>query len=114
VESEKINRISQHVESDAIPPSPNSSVSFEIIPEVTQDDNHTADEDVEDDEDQGHVMGDIQDSTAIRRTRRNLGKPSWLTTNIIVAYSLPIIEEASRLHIGKMKSVRNPRYRRIP
>jgi len=35
VESEKINRISQQVESDANPPSPDSSVSFEITPEVT-------------------------------------------------------------------------------
>ena len=36
VKSEKTNRISQQVESDAIPPSPGSSVSFEIILKVTQ------------------------------------------------------------------------------
>jgi len=47
VESEKTNRISQHVESGATPPSPDSSVSFEITPEVTQGDDHVADEDAD-------------------------------------------------------------------
>ena len=36
VESEKTSRISQQVESDTTPPSPDSSISFEITPEVTQ------------------------------------------------------------------------------
>jgi len=36
VESEKTNMISQQVESDATLPSPDSSLSFEITPEVTQ------------------------------------------------------------------------------
>jgi len=57
VESEKTNRISQQVESDATPPSPDISISFEITPEVTQDGDHVADEDADDDEDQGPVMG---------------------------------------------------------
>ena len=49
VESEKTNRISQQVESDATPPSPDSSVSFEITPEMTQGDDHIADEDADND-----------------------------------------------------------------
>jgi len=36
VQSEKINMISQQVESDATLTSPDSLVSFQIIPEVTQ------------------------------------------------------------------------------
>ena len=59
MESEKINRISQHVESDATPPSSDNSVSFEITPEVTQCGDHVA---YADDEDQGQIMGDVQDS----------------------------------------------------
>jgi len=38
VENEKSNMISQQVESGVTSPSPNSSVSFKIIPEVTQND----------------------------------------------------------------------------
>ena len=39
-------------------------------------------------------MGDIHEFIAVGRTRRNLRKPSWLTTDMIVAYALPVIEEA--------------------
>ena len=39
-------------------------------------------------------MGDVHESIAVGRTRRNPRKPSWLTTNMIVAYALPVIEEA--------------------
>ena len=52
-------QISQQVESDATSPSLDSSVSFEITPEVTQDDDHVADEDDDDIEDQGQVMSDV-------------------------------------------------------
>jgi len=38
-------------------------------------------------------MGDVYESIAVGRTRRNLRKPSWLTTDMIVAYALPVIEE---------------------
>jgi len=48
VESEKIKRISQQIESNATPPSIDSSVSFEITPEMTQGDDHIADEDADD------------------------------------------------------------------
>jgi len=38
-------------------------------------------------------MGDVQESIAVGRARRNPHKPSWLTTNLIVSYALPVIEE---------------------
>ena len=68
MESEKINRISQQVESDTTPPSPDSLVSFEITPKVTQGDDHVASGDANDVENQGHVMGDVQDSITVGRT----------------------------------------------
>ena len=52
VESEKTNRITQQVDSDATLLSPDSLVSFESTPEVTQGDDHVADEDVDDVKDQ--------------------------------------------------------------
>jgi len=94
VESEKTNKISPQVESSAIPPSPDRSVSFEITHKVTHGGVHVADEDVDDDEDQGSVMGDVQDSITVGRTRRNSCKPIWFTTNIIMAYALSVVEEA--------------------
>jgi len=39
-------------------------------------------------------MGDIHKSIAFKRTRRNSRKPNWLSTDIIVAYALPVVEEA--------------------
>jgi len=48
VESEKIDRISQQVKSDATPLSLDRSVSFEITPEVTQDGDHVANQDDKD------------------------------------------------------------------
>ena len=39
-------------------------------------------------------MVDVQESIAVGRASRNPRKPSWLTTNMIVAYTLPVIEEA--------------------
>ena len=53
------------MESDATPPSPDSSVSFKITPEVTQGDDHIADEDGDDN--QGHIAGNVQDSIAVER-----------------------------------------------
>ena len=80
-------------ESDATPQTPDRIVSFEITTEVTKDGDHVADMDV-DDEDQGPVMGDVYDSIILEKTRRNPRKLSWLTTNMIVAYAPPVIEEA--------------------
>ena len=50
VEIEKTKGISQQVESDATSLSLKRSVSFEIIPAVTQGDDHVADQDAADDE----------------------------------------------------------------
>jgi len=61
---------------------------------VTQDSDHVADQDTDDNEDQGQAIGDVHESIAVERTRRNLRKPSWLSTYIIVAlYALPVVEE---------------------
>ena len=71
VKIEKIKRISQQIESDASSTSLERSVSLEIIPTVTQGSDHVADQDTDDDEDQGQVMGDVHESIAIRKTKRN-------------------------------------------
>ena len=60
---------------------------------MTQGSDHIADQDTNDDEDQRQTMSDVQESIIIGRTRRNLRKPSWLTTDMIVAYALPVVEE---------------------
>jgi len=39
-------------------------------------------------------MGDVQEFIAVERAHRNPRKHSWLTTNMIVAYALSIVEEA--------------------
>jgi len=59
VESEKTEGISQQVESDATSPSLERSISFEIIPAVTQDGDHVADQNAADDENQGHAMKNL-------------------------------------------------------
>jgi len=55
---------------------------------------HVTDEDADADKDQWPVMGDVQNSITIGRNQRNSHKPNWLTTNMIVAYVLPLVEEA--------------------
>ena len=47
------------MESDVTSPSLERSVSFEIIPSVTQGGDQVAEQNVDDDEDQGEVMGNI-------------------------------------------------------
>ena len=61
---------------------------------MTQGSGHVADQDAVDDEDQGQAMSDVHKSVAVERTRKNSRKPSWLTTDMIVAYALPVVEEA--------------------
>ena len=39
-------------------------------------------------------MGDVLEFSAVRRPRRNTRKLSWLTTDMVVAYALPVVEEA--------------------
>jgi len=60
------------VESDATPPPPDTTVSFEITPEMTQGGDQVADEDTDIDEDQGPVMGEFQDSIAVGRVQSNI------------------------------------------
>ena len=93
VEIERTKEVSQQVESDATPPSLERSVSFEIIPKVTQGSDQLAEQDADDDEDQEQVMVDVHESIADGRPKRNPRKLSQLTIDMIVAYALPVIEE---------------------
>ena len=62
------------------------------MPKVTQGNDQVAEVDA--DQDQEQIMGDVPETTAVRRPRRNTRKPSWLTTDMVVAYALPVVEEA--------------------
>jgi len=53
-----------------------------------------AEQDADDNEDQEHAMGDVQEFIIVERTRRNSRKPCWLTTNMIITYTFPVVEEA--------------------
>ena len=82
------------MESDADPPSLQDSVSVRIIPEVTQGGDQAAEEDAEDiEEGQEQVMGTVPDPTAVERPRRNTRRSGWLTTDMVIAYVLPVVEE---------------------
>ena len=50
--------------------------------------------DADDEEGQEQVMVDVPDSTAVGRPRRTTRRPGWLTTDMVVAYALPVVEEA--------------------
>jgi len=103
------------VKSGATSSSQDKSVSFEVILSVTQGRDQVVEQNVDnDDEDQGQAMGDVQESITVGRTRRNSCKPSWITTNMIVAYALQSLRRQSRLHINKLKSVRSSRCGRMP
>jgi len=82
---------------------------LEIILAVTQGSDHIVDQDADNDEDQRQAMGYVQKSIAVGRAGRNPRKPSWLTTNMIVAYALPTIKEVIPSNIGKLKSVQSLR-----
>jgi len=76
------------VENNATSSSLDRTVSLEIIPAVTQGSGHIADQDVDNNEDQGQVIGDIQKFIAVGRARRNPRKPGWLTTKPMLFQSL--------------------------
>ena len=114
VEIERTKEVSQQVEGDAISPSLKRSVSLEIIPKVTHASDQVAEQDVDNNEDQGHVMGDVHKSVIVGRPRRNSRKPSWLTTDIIVAYTLSIIEEVIPSTYKKAEIVQSRRCGRMP
>ena len=103
----KTNEVSQQVENDANPLSLDSSVSLRIMPRVTQGNGHVAEVDADDEENQEQIMGDVPDSNAVRRPRRNTRKPGWLTTDMIVAYALSVVERLSRPPTEKLKSVQS-------
>jgi len=80
LESEKTKRIMHQVENDTTSPSQDKTISFKITTEVTQGGDHIVDKDTDDDEDQGPVMGTVQDSIAIKRTRRYVSPLGSLQT----------------------------------
>jgi len=61
---------------------------------VTQGSDLVADKDTDEDENHEQAMGDVHESIAVGKIRRNPRKPSWLTTDMIVAHALPVVEEA--------------------
>ena len=61
---------------------------------MTQRDDQVAEHATDNDEDQGQAMGNVQESIIAGRTWRNLYKPRWLTTNMIMAYTPSVVEEA--------------------
>jgi len=73
---------------------------------VTRGGGHVADQD-DDYEDQEQTMGDVQELIAVGRSQRNSRKPSWLTTNMIVAYAPPVVEEViPSIYIGSQNQSR--------
>ena len=79
---------------------------------MTQGSNHVVKHDADDNEDQGHAMGDVHESIAVGRTRRNPRKPSWLTTDMNVAYT--IVEEAIPSTYRKAEISQSLRCGRMP
>ena len=61
---------------------------------MIQDEDHVANKDTKDAKNQGPQMGQVQDSIAVGRTRKNPRKPALLTSKMIVTYDLPIIEKS--------------------
>ena len=94
VKSGQTKEVSWRVASNVTPHTLDSAVSFEFSSVVTRDEDHVANEDTKNVENQGWQMGQVQDSIATERTRRNPRKPAWLTADIIIAYALSIIGES--------------------
>ena len=95
VETSKTKELLQQVEIDADSSSLEESVSVRIIPEVTQGSDQVVEEDAEEvDQGQEQVMGTVPDPTAVDRPRRNTSRPGWLTTDMVIAYALSVVEEA--------------------
>ena len=59
-------------------------------------------------------MGVVHESVVVRRTRINSRKPSWLTTNMIMAYAVTVVDEAILSTYRELKSVQSPRCNRMP
>ena len=98
VEIIKTKEVLQQVKNDANPLSLESSASVRIIPKVTQGNDQADDEvDADDEEGQEQVMGDVPDSTAVRRPRRNTRKSGWLTTCLLYTSPSPRDRQKSRM-----------------
>ena len=69
------------MESDATSSSLDRTVSLEIISAVTQDSDHVADQDADNDEDQGQAIGDVKNPLQLEEPTGIHVSPSWLTTN---------------------------------
>ena len=75
------------MEIDANPPSLEESASVRIIPRVTHGSDQPVEEGAEEvEEGQEQVMGNVPDSTAVERLRRNTRRPGWLTTDMVMMY----------------------------
>ena len=84
VKSQTTDMISQQVESDATLPSLERSISFEIIPAVTQSGDHEVDQDVAAaDEDQGHVMLARRPITPITLVLMMINSFSYSTNDLV-------------------------------
>ena len=78
------------MESDASPPSPNSSVSFRVPLAVTQYEHRVQEEeDTEDVVEDQEPEGQIQDSIAAHKPKRTTQKLSRYS-NMLMAYALPV------------------------
>ena len=61
--------ILQHVENDATSLSLKRSLSFDVIHSVAQGDYQVAEQDVDNDKDQGHAMGNVHEYIAVEELR---------------------------------------------
>ena len=81
---------------------------------MTQGNDQAVEVDADDEEGQEQVMGNVPDSTAVRRPRRNTRKSCWLTTDMVMAYALPVVEEAIPSTFRELKSVQSRRCGKKP
>ena len=89
MESDQTSEISQRVESDASPPSPDSSVSFRVPSVVTQYGHRVQEEDTEDVIEDQEPEGQVQDSIAAHKPKKTIQKPSRYS-DMVVTYALPV------------------------
>ena len=90
VESGQTKETSQRMESDSSSPSSDSTVSFGVPTVVTQFECHVQKEEVTDDViEDSEPEGQVPDSIAAHKPKRNIRKPARFT-DMVVAYALPI------------------------
>jgi len=90
VKSGQTKRISQRVESDASPSSPNSSISFRVPSVVTQYEHQVQKErETKDVNKDPEPEGPVQDSIAAHKPKKNIRKLERFS-DMVVAYALPV------------------------